>query len=379
MAVVYSNNYVGKDLNYSGVLLLYKTWAREAAITIMIAASLLFLVLFFPVYQVSAWDLSTKVALGYDDNPGQEAAGEETFFTLYQLGCAQRFTLSEKFDLHASVYASYQDLVEVGDNFTGGLNIYLISPFWHGKGLATFFVNPEWYRDKYSREDEANIVNMGLETTYFLTPTLDLSGKGQISYVNYRNKVTPFSGHFRRGEGNHRLSPMPNSMAMNGLLPETMGNRDGVTASADGSSGQISKFSHGMAEDREDWLTLGELLLEKTLSEFLSLHVGTSYRSLHSTIDVESFDGIGVAAGLDWLPAELWSMSITGWWLRRVYDRAPGGDNRHDYERGVKLSLTRSLARFDLFVDFMMMRNQSPVDSEDYRRNVIQCGAIFLF
>jgi hypothetical protein len=119
--------------------------------------------------------------------------------------------------------------------------------------------------------------------------------------------------------------------------------------------------------------------LKKTVLESLSLQIGTSYRRLHSTIDVESFDGIGVTAGLDWLPLDLWSLSLTGWWLKRLYDRAPGGDNRHDYERGVKLSLTRSLEKFYLFVDFLMMRNQSPVDLEDYRRNVIQCGAICLF
>ncbi len=358
---------------------MHKTWDREAAITIMIAASLLFLLLFFPVCQVSAWDLSTKLALGYDDNPGREADGEETFFTVYHLGCAQRFTLSEKFDLQASVYASYQELAEVGDNFTGGLTLEVISPFWQGKGLAAFFINPELYRDRYSRDDEVNSVTIGLETTYFLTPSLDLSGKGQISYINYRNKVTPFSGHFRRGEGTRPVSPMSNSMAMNGLLPETMGNRDGVTASADGSSGKASRAPHNMPADREDWFYLAELSLEKTLSDSLSLHIGTSYRRLHSTIDVESFDGIGLTAGLDWLPVDLWSLSLVGWWLERLYDRAPRGDNRHDYERGAKLSLTRSLARFDLFVDFMMMRNQSPVDSEEYRRNVIQCGVIFPF
>jgi hypothetical protein len=345
----------------------------------LIAALLLFL--FFPVCQAFAWDFSTKVGLGYDDNPGQEADGEETFFTVYQLGCTERFTVSEKFDLHAStfVYASYQQLAEVGDNVTGGLTLQVVSPFWQGKGLAAFFVNPELYRDKYSRDDEVNSVNMGLETTYFLTPTLDLSGKGQVSYINYCNKVTPFAGHLQFGEGTHRVFTMRNSMSMSGLLSatrENMGDGD-VSALHGESSGHASgKESYNVPADR---LTLGELSLKKTVLESLSLQIGTSYRRLHSTIDVESFDGIGVTAGLDWLPLDLWSLSLTGWWLKRLYDRAPGGDNRHDYERGVKLSLTRSLEKFYLFVDFMMMRNQSPVDLEDYRRNVIQCGAICLF
>lgn len=358
---------------------MYKTWAREAAITIMIAASLLFLLLFFPVCQVSAWDLSTKLALGYDDNPGREIGGEETFFTLYQFRSAERFSLSENFSLQISAYASYRDMVEIGDNFTGGLTMNLTSPFWQGKGLITFFVNPELYRDRYSREDEAYIVHMGLETTYFLTPTLDLFCKGQVSYINYRHQLTPFAGHVQIREGGHQLSPMQNSMPVKGLLSETHGNRDGVSAPPDESSGHASKTPHSIPEDRGDWLYLAELSLEKTLLGSLSLQIGTSYRRLHSTIDLESFDGLGLTAGLDWLPLDLWSLSLTGWWLKRLYDRAPGGDSRHDYECGAKLSLTRSLTRFDLFVDFMMMRNQSPVDSEDYRRNVIQCGAIFLF
>jgi len=358
---------------------LHKIRTREAAITIMIAASLLFLFLFFSVSQVSAWDFSTKVALGYDDNPGQEAHGEETFLTVYQVGCEQRFPLSEKFDLRVSAYAGYQDLVEIGDNFTGGLNLQVISPLWQGKGLATFFVNPELYRDTYSREDEADSVNIGLETTYFLTPTLDVSCKGQVSYINYRHKVFPFTGHLQLGGGNHRLSPGRNNLAINGLLSETRENMAGASMSHDESPGQASRAFHSMPADREDWLYLAELSLEKTLMGSLSGQIGTSYRSLHSTIDMESFDGLGVAAGLDWLPAELWSLSLTGWWLRRVYDRALGGNSRHDYERGVGFSLTRSLAKFDLFVDIIMVRNQSPLDSEDYRRKVIQCGVIFLF
>ncbi len=366
-------------MNYSGILLLHKTWAREAAITVMIAASLLFMLLFFPVCQVSAWDLSTKLTVGYDDNPSREATGEETFFTLYQLEGAKRFNLFESFSLQTTAYASYQDMVEIGDNFTGGIIMNLISPFWQGKGLATFFINPELYRDRYSPEDEANIVNMGLETTYFLTPTLDLFCKGQISYINFRNKVVPFAGHARTREGAHRGFSMQNSLATYGLLSENRENMDGVSVPSGKSSGQASNGPHNLPADREDWLYIAELSLEKTLLGPLSLQVGTSYRSLHSTIDVESFDGIGAAVSLDWLPAESWDMSINGWWIKRVYDQAPGGKNRHDYERGGRISITHSWIKFDLSVDFMIMRNQSLLDSEDYRRKIIQCGATYTF
>jgi len=362
--------------------LLLKTWAREAAIAGMIAALLLFLFLFSSVCQVRAWDLSTKAALGYDTNPGQDDDREETFFNLYQFGGAERFTLSEQFDLHASAYARYQDMVEVGDNFTGGFILNVISPFWQGKGLVSIFINPELYRDHYSREDEVNSINMGLETTCFLTPTFGLSCKGQISYINYCHKVTPFSGHLWRGDGNHQLSPGQESMPMNGLLLVTRkkrGDGDGSALHGESSGCVAGKEYYKVSADREDRFYLGELSLDKTLSGSFSLHIGTSYRRLHSTIDLESFDGIGVAAGFDWLPLDLYSLSLTGWWLKRVYDQVPGGGSRHDYERGTKLSLTCSLARFDLFVDFMMMRNQSPVDSEEYRRNVIQCGVIFPF
>ena len=157
---------------------------------------------------------------------------------------------------------------------------------------------------------------------------------------------------------------------MNRLSLEIPGNGDETLALPDASVGQVlgKKFHREKeSQNREDWFYLAELSLDKTLSDSLSLRIGASYRHAHSTIDVESHDGLGAIVGLDWLPAELWSLSLTEWWLRRVY------------ERGAKLSLTRSLARFDLFVDFMMMRNQSPVDSEEYRRNVIQCGVIFPF
>lgn len=369
-------------MNYSGVLLLYKTWACEAAISIMIAALLLFL--FFPVCRAFAWDFSTTAGFGYDDNPGREADGEETFFTLYHVGCAKRFSVSEKFDLHAltSLYADYQDLAEVGDNFTGGFVVQVISPLWQGKGLATLLINPELYRDHYSREDEVNSVTIGLETTYFLTASLDFSGKVQVSYDDYCHKVIPFSGYGKPGKGSHQLPVHRESLSMSELLSATRENRgDGdVSALPSQLSGHgAGKDAYKVPADREDWLTLGELSLKKTLLESLSLQIGTSYRHLHSTIDLESFDGIGVSAGLDWLPVDLWNLSLTGWWLKRLYDRSPGGDNRHDYERGTRLSLTRSWEKFDVFLDLMMMRNQSPVDSEDYRRNVIQCGAVFLF
>jgi len=363
---------------------LNKTWAREAVITSMIAASLLFLCffLFFPVCRVFAGDFSAKTALGYDTNPGREADEKETFFTVYQLGGAERFALSEKFDVQVSAYVSYQDLVEVSDNVTAGVNLNVIFPFWQGKSLAAFFVNPELYRDHDSREDEVNSINTGLETTFFLTPTIDLLCKGQVSYLNYCNRVTPFSNHVRPGKGGYLGSPLTESTAMNRLSLGIPGNGDETLALPNASVGQVlgKKFHREKeSQNREDWFYLAELSLDKTLSDSLSLRIGGSYRHAHSTIDVESHDGLGAIVGLDWLPAELWSLSLTGWWLRRVYDRAPGGDNRHDYERGAKLSLTRSLARFDLFVDFMMMRNQSPVDSEEYRRNVIQCGVIFPF
>ncbi|NIA20208.1 MAG: hypothetical protein GWP07_07255 [Xanthomonadaceae bacterium] len=359
-----------------------KTWACEAAISVMIAALLLFL--FFPVCRALAWDFSASAGFGYDDNPGRETDGEETCFTVYHLGCAKRFPVSEKFDLHAvtSLYIDYQDLAEVGDNFTGGLMAQVISPFWQGKGLATFFINPELYRDRYSREDEVNSATMGLETTYFLTSSLDLSGKVQVSYYNYCHKVIPLSGHGRRGEGTYQLSSHRKSLSMSGLLSATRENGgDGDASALPGqSSGHgVGKDAYKVLADREDWLTFGELSLKKTLLESLSLQIGTSYRRCHSTIELESFDGIGVSAGLEWLPVDLWSLSLTGWWLKRLYDRSPGGDNRHDDEHGARLSLTRSWEKFDLFVDFMVMRNQSPVNSEDYRRNVIQCGAIFLF
>lgn len=97
------------------------------------------------------------------------------------------------------------------------------------------------------------------------------------------------------------------------------------------------------------------------------------------SIDVETYDGIGISGDLEWLPAPVWSLSMGGWWLRRFYDRRPGGGSRQDDEYGVQFSLTRSLARFDLFVDLLRMRNRSPVATEDYRRTVVQCGAIFQF
>ena len=361
---------------------MYKTWACKAAISVMIAALLLFL--FFPVCRVLAWDFAASAGFGYDDNPGREADGEESFFTVYHLGCAKRFPVFEKFDLHAltSLYADYQDLVEVGDNFTGGFILQVVSPFWQGKGLATFFINPELYRDHYSREDEVNSVTMGLETTYFLTSSLDLSGKVQVSYYNYCHKMIPFSGHGRRREGTYQLPVYQDSLSTGGLLSATRENRgDGDASALPGqSSGHgVGKDFYKVPADREDWLTLGELSLKKMLLESLSLHMGASYRHMHSTINLESLDGIGVNAGLDWLPVDVWSFSLAGWWLKRLYDRAPGGNNRHDYERGARLSLTRSWEKFDLFADFMMVRNQSPVDSEDYRRNIIQCGATFLF
>jgi hypothetical protein len=370
--------------NYSGVVWLNKTCACEAAIISMIAASLLFLCffLFFPVCRVYAWDFSAKTLLGYDTNPGREANEEETFFTLYQLGGAERFVLAGKCDVQVSAYVAYQDLVEVGDNVTGGINLNVIFPFWQGKALASLFVNPEVYRDHYSREDEVNCINTGLETTFFLTPTLDLLCKGQVSYINYCNRVTPFSNRVRPGKRGHPGSPLSESMVMNSLFLETPGNRDETSALPHESAGHVpGKRFHQEKEpqNREDWFYLGELVLDKTLSESLSLRIGSSYRHVHSSIEVESHDGIGVNAGLDWLPAESWSLSLTGWWLRRVYDRAPGGGSRHDYERGGKLSLTCSLARFDVFMDCMMMCNRSPLDSEDYRRKVIQCGVIFSF
>ncbi len=335
-----------------------------------------------------SWTVNASLSSGYDDNPGQDDDRQGSGFVLSRLAVGSRNCQLLGVDVDSAAYFSYQALEAVGDNYSLGFETRLARPLPDGRGLLTLVLNPEIYRDDCRPEDEVNTFAASLALTRFAAAG-ELTLAGEITGFDYVHKAAAGPGRSPRsaGPGRSPRSAGPPAGSRSGLFSLAGISGDpggsGVGTGTSGSMGTrppTGGHPRGSSrEERHDWLATGRVTGEKSLPGFLTLLAAASCSYLDSTVEVEKYRGCRLTAGFTWLPAPDWELEGMGWWRRQVFLHVPRDGHRHDYERGVEFTVRRRWGKCNLFADLLVMRHESPVEVEDYRRNVIQCGVSYPF
>jgi hypothetical protein len=322
-------------------------------------------ILLIPAPESSALDTAIQLTAGYDDNPSLSADATASSFACYQIKLAHAFFSDlPSVDGGLFVNSMYQDYFSIEDRYQFNAGGSLIFPLSEGRLLPGIHSDVLVYRDNFTQEDDRNDMAVGCQIDWLASGRLTLGIRQEWTWSDYRNPVYDVAARHRCG-----MTPDNDNTACSGP-----GQSQGYgQCQGQGQQGQDQTAS----QDREDRLSITGLHALVFLTPEIQTDLSLEYNRLSSSVDTESYRQTGAVLSLLWMPYELWEIRLETAYKRSEYDDAVS--DRRDTAYHTNWGITRFINNFELFFQMEWTKNNSPLEAEDYRQTVTQCGVIWSF
>jgi hypothetical protein len=315
--------------------------------------------LLIPVLETPALDTSIQLAAGYDDNPSLSADATASSFACYQIKLAHSF-FSDLPSVDGGLFMNgmYQDYFSVEDNYQFNAGASLIFPLSEGRLLPGIYSDVLLYRDNFTEEDDRNDIAVGGQIDWLANARLTLGIRQEWTWSDYRNPVDDVSG------SGHTCEMTTDHTACSG-----QGQGQG--------QGQGHRYGQITSQDRDDRLSITGLHALLFLTPEVQTDLSLEYNRLSSSVNTESYRQTGAVLSLLWMPHNLWEIRLETAYKRAEYDEEVS--DRTDTTYHTNWGITRFINNFEIFFQMEWTKNNSPLETEDYRQTVTQCGVIWSF
>ena len=294
---------------------------------------------------------SMEVAIGYDDNPAEladkDGSGVARYRVLLEQGIFKE-TPGPEADLFFE--AGYGQYFNVEDDYQvrAGASLTVASKYERFKpGL---FAEAAVHRDDLVAEDERDELILGGFMQCRVDARLSIFLRQTFSRTNYQNRVSlPGQRSYFVGKGK--------------------GPGDADRKPED----ELTTFY------RKDHTWSTEIAAAWYISSEFKADLSCRYLDVASTADFESYKELGGSTRLGWFWMKSTELFLSGFWYRLDYESAPQLLERKDEFYGFSIGGNRPVRKMRLFIQYDYTMNDSPVSGENYRKSVMQCGAVYSF
>lgn len=289
-----------------------------------------------------AIDAIIDVNAGYDSNV--KATPDETgsSFTAYHLNFAHHMSHKKAFG-KSSIYvdAYYKHYSQIGNNLSMNAGASYSCFPGNDRLMALGLLEAGIYRDHEDALDELNWIKTGGRLRYFYNGWLTFQFSPFFSWNRY-------------------LEPVEH-------IIENTSNRG---------TGETDNDVDLTSEDRKDMYMSSDFSVTAQLHPKLSMTVSALYNRLISSIEMETYDGIGGSVFLRLSPDASWGISAEASIWNNDFDTSA---DRSDIFRSAGLTMNYFIDRYELFIRADVMDNDSSLEYETYSRLVTQCGVAIYF
>lgn len=315
-----------------------------------------------------AAETTLELVAGYDDNVDERAGGTGSGF-LDVRGFLNAALFSDAFEtLTLDLFADgrYAHRLRVDDLGEAGVGISARYPLSGGRWIPGASLEGRILRDDFLPGDDRGSLFLRGELRFLATASATLGLVQEFGRDDYREAVEIGA------EGGTNRPPFSRSGTLRAGGPPA--DRPGA-GPADGSGNPGVRD----VDDREDDIAATRLRAEFFPRPALRFDVEGVWTRLDSSIERESFDGIGLSAGAGWFP-EPWGFRLSFAGYRDDYDaELSGGGSREDTTWILGAELRRSFGPVDGLAAVEWTGADSSADNQSYRRTVTRCGVSWSF
>ena len=307
----------------------------------------------FPLAPAGALDTDLEISVGYDDNPAEVDDMDGSGFARYRAQLTQSFFKeTEAPDVDIFIDAAYEQYFDLENNYQLRAGASLDIPSGSDRFFPGLFAEAAAYRDDLVADDERDELILGGFVQWLVDARLTLTLRQAFAWSDYRNRVSlpGQRAHFvdrGKGKGPGGRQPLPVD--------------DLIT----------------YARDDDIWSTEASATYYFTAD--IQADFSIQYRDVASSDEFESFQEYGGSARIGWFNPKVAEIFLTGFWSKLDYEDAPQDIGREDDFYGFGIGANRQVGMITLYVRLDRTVNDSPVEGENYKKVVAECGLVYSF
>ncbi|MDM8522076.1 hypothetical protein QUF80_01790, partial [Desulfococcaceae bacterium HSG8] len=311
-------------------------------------------------------DTTLELRFGYDDNVPLSPDTRSSAFANYRMKLARQFFAdAPSMDGNIFIEGTYRDYFSLEDNYQFRTEAEFSLSLVNGSVIPGIISEARVSRDDFLPEDDRDEFMIGVQLDWLMTGRLTLGAWHMRNWSDYRYPVI-----------------IPGEPDAPGTGPGQDGNggfgQHGGMGPGQGQPGwgNITEPREISRDDRLHFTGLhGTFFFTSELQATLS----AEYTRLTSSAEPESYRQKGLGISLLWIPDDVWEISGMMYRRRSEYDYSPDDIDRADTIDTVSLEIRRFFKHIELFLELERTENDSPLDEEDYRQAVTQCGFTWPF